>query len=454
MGNRLVQPRRCNGLEYLPQSKPGFEVILVILVVMVLNIISLASPDPVPPPGPPLKSGSLSVLDFGAKCDGATDDTAAIQAAISAARTSATGATIVIPDSGHGCVVSQLDITNSQSRIRLVGEASMNGAQSYLLCRERLSDVGVCVDFSGTDSFNVEHLQIIGGATAATAPKVTVLLGKTRKSDGSIGNGSEITWLSVTVNTNGDYGVYNYGGEAWNCNQCYFVGNEVADVVLSNANSAGITSPFASLVSAPTSMTAGHFNGGTFGTSNSAVAVRIDPWPAGGAPIGDIGFADGYAHIAGPAFIDDTGSSDSQGIIEGIRITGWRTEAFAAAATFAQFNNVVLQITIDAAYAAAQEPTVAPLQFNGAGGPYSVIVGDINLRPADWGGAYPPTVVYCYGGTMGVVIHDFPGPTGTPTRNNCAGATLMGGATGGGAEPASRAPVKRPTCSKEMNCGH
>jgi hypothetical protein len=62
MGNRLVQPRRCNGLEYLPQSKPGFEVILVILVVMVLNIISLASPDPVPPQDPRLSRAALASL--------------------------------------------------------------------------------------------------------------------------------------------------------------------------------------------------------------------------------------------------------------------------------------------------------------------------------------------------------------------------------------------------------
>jgi hypothetical protein len=103
----------------------------------------------------------------------------------------------------------------------------MNGAQSYILCRERLSGVGVCVDFSGTDSFNVENLQIIGGASAATAPKVTVLLGKTRKSDGTIANGSEISWFSVTVKTHGAYGVYDYGGEVWNCHQCYFTETEL-----------------------------------------------------------------------------------------------------------------------------------------------------------------------------------------------------------------------------------
>ena len=197
MWNKLP-PSSCRYcLEYLQDRRQLFGLILTVLIVIGLNTFAVARPT-MPPGSPP---GSLNIVDFGAKCDGSTDDTAAIQAAINAARNSATGATIVIPNGRAGCVVSQLDITNSQSRIRLIGEASMNGAQSYILCRERLPDVGVCVDFSGTDSFNVENLQIIGGASAATAPKVTVLLGKTRKSDGTIANGSEITWFSVTVKT-------------------------------------------------------------------------------------------------------------------------------------------------------------------------------------------------------------------------------------------------------------
>jgi Pectate lyase superfamily protein len=422
MLSKLTRSQRGNCSQG-PYNPRGSGPMLVVLSLIALNALAFACPSM--PPGPPPRSSSLSVLNFGARSDGVTDDTMAIQAAINAARSSATGATIAIPDTGYGCVISQLDITNSQSRVRLVGEASVNGAQSYLLCRERLSDVGVCVDFSGTDSFNVENLQVIGGATVATAPKVTVLMGKTRKSDGTLGDGSEIGWFSVTIKTHGDYGVYNYGGEVWNCNQCYFAGNEVADVVLSNANSAGIASSFASLISAPTSMTAVHFNGGTFTTSNSAVAVELDPWPEAGAPIADIGFSDGYAHIAGPAFIDDTGSPGSQGIIEGIRVTGWRVEAYAAGSAFAQFNNVVVQITIDAAYAAAQQPTIAPLQFNSTVGPYSVMVGDIRLRPGDWGGAYPSTLVSCRRSAMGVVIHNFPGPDGTSPHNQCAGAGQM-----------------------------
>jgi Pectate lyase superfamily protein len=421
--NKLTHLQLWTCLEYLHESRAACKVILIALIAIASNTFAQASSGPVLRSQP--ASGSLSILDFGAKCDGATDDTAAIQAAINAVRSSAGGATIVIPGGGQGCVVSQLDITNSQSRIRLVGEASMNGRQSYILCRERLSDVGVCVDFSGTDSFNVENLQILGGLTAATAPRVAVLLGKTLRSDGKIANGSEITWFSVTVKTNGDYGVYNYGGEVWNCYQCYFIGNGVADVILSNANSAGITSPFAILVPAPTSMTCVHFNGGTFGTGQSAVAVRLDPWSSSAvAPISEVNFADGYAHIAGPGFIDDTGAPGSQGTIQGIRITGWRTETYSPGATFVKLNNVVIQITIDAAFTSAH-PTVSPLQFNGSRGPYSVIVGDIKLRPGDWTGSYPSTVVYCYRGTMGMVIHDFVGPTGVPTHNNCAGAHEM-----------------------------
>ena len=401
---------------YMTSRSALFHIATILALLMVIASLSHAQI---------MAGSSLNVLGFGAKCNGVTDDTAAIQAAINRARASATGATIVIPEGMAGCVVSQLDVTNSQSRIRLVGEASMNGAQSYILCRESSSNAGVCVDFSGTDSFNVENLQIIGGASAATAPRVTVLLGKTIESGGRIGNGSEITWSSVTVNTSGQYGVYNYGGEVWSCMQCYFVGGGVADVVLSDANTAAITSPFASLVSPPTSMTSIHFIGDTFTTVSTAVAVLLDPLPQQGeAPISDIDFSNGYAHLAGPAFIADTGSPTSQGLIQGVRVEGWRTEAYSPTTAFAIFNSVVTQITIDAAYTISQS-SVVPLQFNGSWGPYSVSVANINLRPGDWNGAYPPTVVQCHGNTRGVVIHEYLTSAGTPMHNSCLGATQM-----------------------------
>ena len=371
-------------------------------------------------------NGSLNVLTTGAKCDGITDDTAAIQAVINRARNSVRGATIVIPQGMNGCVVSQLDITNSQSHIRLVGGASMNGGQSTIICREAQPDTAVCIDFSGTDSFNVENLQILGGATPGTAPRVTVLLGKAMKG-GAVGNGSEITWSSVTITANGDYGVYNYGGEVWNCDQCYFVGPTLADVVLSAANTAGITSAFASLLPPPVSMTCVHFNGGTFGTNSSAIALLLDPWPNQGAgPISDVSLSDGYAHLAGPAFIADTGTSPDEAIIQGLRVTGWRTEAYSPTTRFAIFNSVVFQLTIDASYAPASPPAaVPPLQFNGAWGPYSLIAADIKLRPADWNTGYPPVTVACRESGKGVVIHDFVNPNGTSTGNNCPGATQM-----------------------------
>jgi len=368
-------------------------------------------------------SNGVSVLTLGAKCDGSSDDTAVFQSAINLARNSSTGASIVIPQGTPGCVVRQLDITNSQSHIRFVGGGSVNGNQSSILCRELQADTGVCMDFSGTDSFNVENLKIVGGSTAATAPQVTVLMGKSTTSSGSLANGSQIAWSSVSVVSNGDYGVYNYGGEVWTCDQCYFRGQGVADVMLSGANSAGIASAFASLLSPPVSMTAVHFHGATFGTGASTVGVLLDPMAAQGL-ISDISFSDGYSHLQGPAFIADTVPPNTQSVIAGIRITGWRAEAFGSSTVFAAFNSVVSQITVDAAYISVQ-PGVTPLQFNGNWGAYSVTVGDINLRPGGWNGSFPPTVVQCRGNTKGLVIHDFVAAGGKAMHNVCPGATQI-----------------------------
>jgi hypothetical protein len=365
--------------------------------------------------------GGLNVLAFGAKCDGSTDDTGPIQTAINQARNSLTGASVVIPQGTPGCVVSRLDVTNSQSHIRLVGGGSVNGNQSALLCRERQADAGVCIDFSGSDSFNVENLKIVGGSTTATAPRVTVLMGKSTRSNGRLENGSQIAWSSVSVVANGDYGVYDYGGEVWSCEQCYFRGRGVADVVLSEANSAGISSAFASLEAPPVSMTTVHFQGSTFGTTNSAVGVLLDPMASQGL-VSDISFSDGYAHLEGPAFIADTGVPGTQGVIEGLRVVGMRVEAYGASTVFASFNNIVTQITVDASYISLQ-PGVTPLQFNGAWGLYSVMVADLNLRPGEWNGYFPPTVVACNGSTKGVMIHDFVAVGGKPTHNACPGAT-------------------------------
>ncbi len=374
-------------------------------------------------PGPTPATGVLNVMNFGAKCDGQTDDTKAIQSVINLARNSKNGNTIMIPGT-KACVVTQLDFTNIEHRLRLVGESSIAGWHSTILCHEASSNNQVCVDFSGAGHLDVENLRINGGTSVADAPRVAVLMGKTVV-NGPIGNGSVISWHEVTVEGYGDYQVYDYGSEAFGCTDCYLSNfspsrnTGVAVLVLSGNNTAGIVSPFAKLRPPPVSMTGVHFSGGatTFGVQGTAVGILFDP---SRAAIADVGFADGYAHVSGPAFISEEPSAP--GMIQGLRITGWRTEAYTPSTVFAAFSNVLQQVYIDAGYSNPTKPTVPPLQFNRKT-PSALATADIILRPADSLTTFPDVVVYCASDTVGVTIHDFVSRGGVAQTNDCPGAS-------------------------------
>jgi hypothetical protein len=376
-----------------------------------------------PASGAAAVTGVLNVLNYGAKCDGRSDDTKAIQAVINLVRNSKNGHTILIPGTAP-CVVTQLDFTNIEHRLRLIGESSFAGLHSTILCHEPASNNDVCLDFSGAGHISIENLRFNGGTSISDAPRIVVLMGKTVAS-AAVGNGSETSWHQVTIEGYGDYQVYNYGGEVWGCTDCYLAnlsptGNTgKAVLVFSSNNTAGIVSPFAKLRPAPVSMTTVHFSGGatTFGVQGTSVGILFDPSRSG---IADIGFADGYAHVSGPAFISEEPSA--AGTVQGLRITGWRLEAYTPSTLFAEFSNVVQQLHIDAVYANPAQPTVAPLQFNRKTA-FALSAADIMLRPNDSQANYPSVVVYCASDTVGVTIHDFVARGGAPQGNDCPGAT-------------------------------
>lgn len=393
------------------------------ILAFALFVCSIVHAQTAAAPGPTPATGVLNVTSFGAKCDGRTDDTKAIQNVINLVRNSKNGNTIVIPGT-NPCVVTQLDFSNIEHRLRLVGEAGFAGWQSTILCREASSNNQVCLDFSGTGHVSIENLRFNGGTSISDAPQVVVLMGKTVAS-AAVGNGSETSWHQVAIEGYGDYQVYDYGGEVWGCTDCYLAnlspdgGTGKAVLVFSSNNTAGIVSPFAKLRPPPVSMTTVHFSGGatTFGVQGSSVGILFDPSRGG---IADIGFADGYAHVSGPSFISEEPSA--AGPLQGIRIVGFRVEAYTPTTTFATFSNLVQQLTIDATYANPHAPTVPPLQFNRQT-PFAAVAADIMLRPNDSQTNYPNVVVSCAAETVGVVIHDFVARGGPPMGNDCPGAT-------------------------------
>lgn len=355
--------------------------------------------------------GEINVLSYGAKCDGTTDDTIAFNNAINDAfRSSGNGYPLLIPSTGNSCIVSQLNLTNIYNRIYIKGQTSISGFESTIQCSEGSPDSSVCVDFTGSAYITMEHIQVYGGTSASTAPRVTVLLAKS-----TTGNSQIIHWDDVTVQGYGDFQVYDFGGEVWSCNYCTFYqgGPGGVDLVrISAANTAGISSPFTTIASAPVSM--GKVNlWATWSAGGTSDALDIDSsttfLPAqitiGG--FGNLGSA--------PYFIHDSGTGE----IHGLTLRDLRVEPFCISCGLLSLSNAVVDLIMDnVQWAASSPPTVTLANFQN-----EIQVADIYLRPGDGQLQFPSVpVVTCSGRVIGVIIRDNDIYGGGPQSNSCPGA--------------------------------
>ena len=356
-------------------------------------------------------------MSYGAKCDGSTDDTDAFQRAIEAAFTSAgNGYALLIPATGRSCVVSQLNLTNINNRIHIQGQTSISGFQSTIQCNESTSNSAVCVDFTGSQYITVQHVEIIGGTSLANAPRVTVLLAKSTGNRQVNGNSQVIHWDDVTVQGFGDFQVYNFGGELWNCDYCTFYqdGSGGTDLVrLSSANTLKITSRFATIAPAPISMTKVNL-WATWSAGGSADAVDIDTSSSAVSSI-TIG---GFGNLTrAPSFIRDTGGGD----IHGLTLRDLRVEPSCTKCGLLSLDNVVWDVVIDnTEWAAAKAPTVPLVNFQN-----QVAGADIWLQPGDGQLQFPSTAVIRCGPSaaqVGVTIHNHVAYGGWPQSNDCPGA--------------------------------
>ncbi len=108
---------------------------------------------------------------IGALCNGSTDDTVAIQNAINYAV--ANNLSVRIPATGSACVVSRLNLTNLNNKIRIVGDAGPISFQSIISCNESTSNTGVCIDLTGSQYVDIENLRIQYG----TPPLAVIRMG-------------------------------------------------------------------------------------------------------------------------------------------------------------------------------------------------------------------------------------------------------------------------------------
>jgi hypothetical protein len=399
-------------------------------------------------------NGLINVMSapYDAKCDGSTDDTAAFQAASNAAFATANPTTLLIPATGHACVISQWNLTDHYGvqatsppygAIHIIGLSGNWGQQSTIRCRESAPNSGVCVDLSGSNSVTIENLLIIAGATAATAPKVALLLARTNN---DLGYSANFHFSNLVIDFLGQFGIYDYGGEVVNCHDCgiYNFGGSggvgEAALVLSAQNTRNVSSPFQTLVTTPpVSMTEVTFGGQpTYSCGNlNGGCVEFDP---GTASIANIKIS-GYVNLEGTPPIAQTflRTIGSQGNLRDVHLVDIRGEANYATSSFASIDTLTITgFEVDGTFVVGPGATTPLIAFTNSRG--SVGEGSIiNLQPGDSqaqypGGETPTAVVTCASGIniRGLVIYDRDAFGGSNTVNSCPGAIEFPGAAAGG----------------------
>lgn len=201
----------------------------LLLLFLLLPSLALAQPQgypgpgPIPPDAPYLSTGGsaartradraadvFSIMDYGAKCDGTTNDNTAINAAFAAAAASPAyqnnNAVTIVGASTRGCLMNSINATLFPKGTGANLRPRVTVRDMTLLCT---GAGNICFDGLGSDMIKGQNVSIRGD-TAPNSPEICIQIGMI--------NGTSAAWHSFDhVNCNNEFSftaLYNYGSEA------------------------------------------------------------------------------------------------------------------------------------------------------------------------------------------------------------------------------------------------
>lgn len=309
------------------------------------------------------KGGQVfNVKAYGAKGDGATNDSPAFQSAYNAAVAAGGGIVLVPPTGSSSCYLlsTAINMTSDGTRVTIDGTGGIGPVQtgsSGLICA---NTGGVLFDITNSSQKTFQNLDVTAQKSGLSSPSMIGIL-SARNSTGQSGQFDHVIncVFAMPLHYSGtvySFGVYLFGGEIT------FLSDDTLEadypIVATGTNNFNITSPFVTLGTGTYSETDISFNNMELLTSGLGPAVYLygasdvnlsghswnfsqaNPYPAG---------------LYGYAF-EIYDSHD-------IHVRAWRQEGFPG---FAYINKGLYNSTIQGTHAPSPTPTTHAVEFNDA----------------------------------------------------------------------------------------
>jgi len=322
------------------------------------------------------KGGEVfNVKAYGAKGDGTTNDSPAVQAAYSAAVAAGGGTVFVPPVGGSGCYLlnTAINMTNSNTKVTIEGSGGVGVAQSGssgLICA---NTGGVLFDITNSHHKTFRNLDVTAQKAGLSNPS-TVGIFSGRNSAGQNGQFEHIENCVFSMplhysGTNYSFGVYLFGGEIT------FLSDDLLEadypLVATGTNNFNITSPFVTLSTGTYSQTDVSFNNMELLTSGLGPAVYL------------YGVSD--VNLSGHSWNYSQANPYPSGLYNyaiyiydshDINIHGWRQEGFPG---FALIEKGLYNSVIQGTDAPSPSPTSHAVEFKDA----SSEIADVDFKIFD-----------------------------------------------------------------------